>query len=820
MRRLVVFAVILSALLLLLPVIAQAQQKWSGVIATSRAIAWTNAGLTATLPDGETTPNPWTPPTRSTICTTLTTSSFPGMSSSNPVAPTALNTAIQNCGTGQVVYLSAGSYYFNSTFYDNGGNQCRGEYTLRGAGADQTKIYISGSISPAMTCFNESSGTNSWSAGYAQGATSITLASNPGTGVMLELQQCDTGWSGPSCTTGATLDNGQEWVCTDDGRLCAHSQGPHPVPGTRDQLQTVYTTAVSGRGPYTVTISPGLYMDNWTSRNSPTAVVITITYAGIGWEDLSVDFTGSSSVAGISMADCYDCWYKGIRVIGGTSFPQEPIINILSVQHVLVSNNYTYAQSCAYHSSSSWYSDVLWLNNIWDNGCALQSLGYGGEDQVNGYNFSHAIQLLAASADYFAHGPGTSFNLYEGNEGFSWQDDDNHGTHALDTVYRNWLSDANTGQSNGLYAVTVGQGTRFVNVIGNVLGSSNASVYQCVPASCSGANGIYQIGIGGEGVGFMNDAVSLNSLFRWGNYDTINAAVQWNSSDVPSGLNAAQGFTQGLGTGNGSNTTFSGTLAHTPCVVGNTVVFDARDSLWAYDNGSGTFINNASAGSVNCTTGAISVTFTSAPANGAAVTVDYLQQTSTASAYQNPVPSSHTLPNSFFLTGRTTTTGGTGLSWWKVCTNYPTCSTSQTPPFPAIGPDVAGGNGPGGYAYDIPAAIAWKNLPVDRGYQNSYSISSARVSGSGPYTVTLTVVGLPSSPTAWGEFTISGASPSTYNGTYTVSASSRTQIVYTTSSNPGTYSSRGNVGWPNIRTFNEKVYENDSTLPQERVAVY
>ena len=81
-----VFAVILLALLLL-PVIAQAQHKWSGaIIGTSRAIDWTNAGLTATLPDGKMAPNPWIPPTRSTICKTLTTSSFPGMSSTNPFA--------------------------------------------------------------------------------------------------------------------------------------------------------------------------------------------------------------------------------------------------------------------------------------------------------------------------------------------------------------------------------------------------------------------------------------------------------------------------------------------------------------------------------------------------------------------------------------------------------------------------------------------------------------------------------------------------------------------------------------------------------------
>ena len=38
--------------------------SWSSILSPSRAINWGNAGLPATFPDGETTPNPWTPPTR------------------------------------------------------------------------------------------------------------------------------------------------------------------------------------------------------------------------------------------------------------------------------------------------------------------------------------------------------------------------------------------------------------------------------------------------------------------------------------------------------------------------------------------------------------------------------------------------------------------------------------------------------------------------------------------------------------------------------------------------------------------------------------
>ena len=90
-------------------------QAWSNVLSSSRATDWTQAGLPATLPDGETTPNPWTPPTRTQCGSTITTASFSGMSSSNYVTPTAINTALSSCGTGHYVYVAAGTYYFSGT---------------------------------------------------------------------------------------------------------------------------------------------------------------------------------------------------------------------------------------------------------------------------------------------------------------------------------------------------------------------------------------------------------------------------------------------------------------------------------------------------------------------------------------------------------------------------------------------------------------------------------------------------------------------------------------------------------------------------------
>ena len=50
-------------------------------------------------------------------------------------------------------------------------------------------------------------------------------------------------------------------------------------------------------------------------------------------------------------------------------------------------------------------------------------------------------------------------------------------------------------------------------------------------------------------------------------------------------------------------------------------------------------------------------------------------------AYSNTVPLNQSLPASLFLSAKP--------SWW------------QGAPWPAVGPDVNGGNGPGGHTYDI-----------------------------------------------------------------------------------------------------------------------
>jgi len=194
--------------------------------------------------------------------------------------------------------------------------------------------------------------------------------------------------------------------------------------------------------------------------------------------------------------------------------------------------------------------------------------------------------------------------------------------------------------------------------------------------------------------------------------------------------------------------------------------------------------------------------------------------------YQNSIPSNNNLPCSFFLQGYLSTTctphysGGTGLSWWKVCTSWTTfptaCASFTTPPFPANGPDVLAVSGaPANYANDIPAAVAWKSLPIDTSLQHSYTVTNSQWSGG---TETLTVA----MPVPWpmGGFQLSGAASVCYptsgpsytgraDGEIIIAASSSSSISYALASNPGT-SCTGTLKWPDVRQFDERVYQTDS----------
>jgi hypothetical protein len=70
----------------------------------------------------------------------------------------------------------------------------------------------------------------------------------------------------------ATTDSGDIFVCYSPQYVCSTNgdSGGAPRPG-RSQQQIVTVTSISGSGPYTVGVTPGIDMPNWAATKTPQA---------------------------------------------------------------------------------------------------------------------------------------------------------------------------------------------------------------------------------------------------------------------------------------------------------------------------------------------------------------------------------------------------------------------------------------------------------------------------------------------------------------------------------------------------------------------
>lgn len=558
---------------------------------------------------------------------------------------------------------------------------------------------------------------------------------------MALVSQCDTGSGGQPCSTHPADNGAVDYVC---GDYTGCDTGGTRSTTFAHQNQTVLITAVTnnGGGSYTFTISPGLYMPNWSTSLGAQMTWNNLANQvdGIGMEDLTVLSPTNSQNFLIQMARAYASWMKGVRILGtGASFP----LKVSASKNVLLANNY-----CASEISLAQYSacfsvdtsaDFLTINNMTAQAIPTEYDG-GNSGGVTAYNFGRdAFTPYAEDEWSFDHAAYSAFDLYEGNESGGMTEDSIWGTHSLNTYMRNYIVGYDSPYAGGAVnarGLAISDWQRGENIIGNVIGSSQITSYQG-----TGFNTALQISTG--------DSLVATTMMRWGNVTNItqssdtpaNSGVRFVSSEVPSSLSAPN------------------------------------------------------------------------------------------TAWQNAVPGSHDMPCSFYFSGYTGTgpcapkySGGTGFSWWKVCTTWTTfptsCSATQLQPFPLAGPELASGPYVNGFAYDNPAAIAWLDLPVDATYQNSYTITGSSWSSG---TETLTISGLPtfncggSAPCILlGAFQLSGVNSACTTGA-TINAnneilmtnSTSTTVQYALSSNPGV-ACTGTMKFPDIRQFDERVYETDS----------
>jgi len=558
----------LVLILLCLSVCASAQ-LWSGILAPTRAINWSNAGVPGGIPN------------RTTICSTLS----PGATVSQ------INSAVSSCPSGEVVYLSPGTY--NGL---NGAIQMKSNVTLRGAGANQTFLVWAapGSCGFAgMICIWNGDGnwqggpdnSANWTAGYAQGATSITLSSyaNLKVGQILNLDQVSP-----------TSDPGSIWVCVNNPNgsstykvtpYCTQNPDSTMSVGRPDRFQQQAVTVVAcGTSTYgapctsgTITISPGLYAPNWSSSQSPGAWwQSTMPMTGAGVEDLSINGAGMSgnSATGVMIYGSTGNWVKGVAIINAsctsseTCAPMSSHVFLANSSHNTVRDSYMYGsdnEAEGYGVDTGYSSgDNLIENNISQHVSGGICITEGSTGDVCDYNYS--VDNFFGSnwqvPSQQNHNSGDGYTLFEGNFGYGQGADNINGNHYMITSFRNYLSGRDTAQESGggpktsaTYAYFPYAYSRYFSAVGNVLGTAGYhTIYQSAAASTtdcgssSNANvSIYVLGYSDQnGINYSsscfgssftipNDLKVASTLMRWGNYDTVNAAVRWVTSEVPSG---------------------------------------------------------------------------------------------------------------------------------------------------------------------------------------------------------------------------------------------------------------------------------------------
>jgi hypothetical protein len=578
----------LTLLLLWLNPTAARAQAWSGILDPSRAIDWRNVGgATFSIPSGS-----WTQCTTAAcnaVTSAGTSATAAQISSAIQSAPAnsfvKLGAGVYNltgciswAGHSNTVLRGAGPLLTILKFTGGGCQGYSGNTMIQLQASantyDQATQNLPGnsnSLSITGTAGTASGGPTG--AGlYPQGATQITVSNvgsdAPHVGTILFIDQADdtapnNGWL--QCQSNAAGS-----ACSENG----NNNGRKINGNVYEQVQAVRITNISGS---TYTISPGLYANNMRSSQTPGAWWNTgsALCAQCGIENLTIDEFGESGVvSGMNIYDCYQCWLKNIRMFWGGGRND---IFLVQSSRVVIRDSYFF--KTAGSSSGGGYvidpvesSDFLVENNIFDqiDNPAVYENAVG---TIWGYNYSRANVFV--NTNYVidvlpSHDSGSMMNLWEGNDFSQVSQDTQHGPSPVITYFRNKVSGNQPPPNNkGIFTtpVELQSYNHGINFIGNVLGMAVCSggtnnglpvdeTSQCPGGTVGGSwqqgyeaspnvgttncpNVIYMLGWPTSGCSssagnLLQDLGVHNTLVRWGNYDTVNGAVQWNLTEATS----------------------------------------------------------------------------------------------------------------------------------------------------------------------------------------------------------------------------------------------------------------------------------------------
>ena len=788
--------------LLWIPVSARAQ-AWSGILDPSRAVDWTQAGFTITEPASQ--------------CTNQTGAYAP--SGGDDAA--SINSLIAGCTGGGYILLSAGMFTLSSTGLKMYAVK---NVVLRGAGPDKTKLVMTGSYGcfdgQDYICiygnlyvgnnyyFGMHGDSRNWTAGYAKGDTVITLGSTTGlsVGQPILLDQDSDAYGFPTSGTGCS-ESGSTVTCNTT------------IPHNFSVNDTVYVggTAWPTNNDCGQGTNAG-YAGLWTVSNVPTSTSFQYTNTNAGLSTCTGGYaskdTGGIFVSGVqgqtidqnsgyvgrSCPDAHNPTYPACHS-GEVSQRNQTEVHVITainnnqvtIMPPLMMNNWRSSQNPGVYWTGHYPADYA-------IGDGIESLTI---DTSSGTKAFSAVTILNGYQCWIKNvrvisGDTSLLNIAESSN--------------ID-VLDSYFIGVRNGQS-GTYGILDGDATSSNLIQNNILqhvpacmitnnnyGSVWAYNYCTDDAYAQGGaldEDFSSHGISGMMLWEGNDVpeasmdvihghASLNTMFRnrvLGN--DVPAKSNYLYAHVFSAFNRGQNVVGDVLGTSGSQTQY----------IQPSGISQSKGYVYAVglpdQNGSDVPTDPVALstllrwGNYDVVTGAVRWCGNSSDPGWTAICGGKSEIPTTGATFidGNPVPATTTLPNSFYLSGQP--------SFWS--------TAFSTPPWPAIGPDVTGGNAPdgaGGHSYSIPAQLCYLNTHVDPAYQQTFTVTGATWS-SGTATLTIGTNSIP----VYSTIQVSGINPSGYNGTWQVTAQTSTTIKYAIVSNPGTYNSGGTLTYPNILLFN------------------
>jgi hypothetical protein len=397
-------------------------------------------------------------PTRETIYTTLTA----GFTAAN------LESAIKACPAGQVVYIEAGTHDLGGGVInvDNDSN-----WTLRGAGMGVTILEdVRFDFGQWWDTWSDYGGGSAISVSVAdQGDTVVTLADASGyvVGDHVCIEQ----------------DNDSEVFGYGSGGSGSPTSNPTHSGRRRDnarnQHQQFYVAGVDGND---LTLRTPLAFDLEAGRN-PRIVRHTDkgpSFSGI--EDLTIDQNSTaSSNPTVWWKSCYSCWLKNVELTRWHTFGfQLDFCVSFEVRGCYVHDPKVYDWGKGYAILLSPSCNCLVEDNIfylYQSGMTFEGASVANVIAYNSFYGSYpeynGIDVMLAPM-FGNHTPYPCFNLFEGNYGSGFHNDNYYGPSGYATLLRNCYTGNDPYTETNRICVNFDAHQLHNNVLGNTLGQPTA----------------------------------------------------------------------------------------------------------------------------------------------------------------------------------------------------------------------------------------------------------------------------------------------------------------------------------------------------------